>query len=89
MAISEELKRRIVFQQHDLLKDPYQTGFDLILCRNVFIYFTSETQKRLTARFVQSLKPGGYFIVGSAEQIVDPASFQLDRVSYCIYQKKL
>jgi len=47
----------------------------LILCRNVFIYFTSETQKRLTARFVQSLKPGGYFIVGSAEQIVDPARF--------------
>lgn len=89
MAISDKIKSNVVFKRHDLLKDPYQSGFDLILCRNVFIYLTSETQKRLIAKFVQSLQPGGYFIVGSAEQIVDPTSYHLRRVSYCIYQKGL
>lgn len=87
MAIHDGIKDSVVFQQHDLLKDPYQFGFDLILCRNVFIYFTSDTQRRLINKFVQSLKPDGYFIVGSAEQIMDPASYRLRRVSYCIYQK--
>lgn len=86
-AITESIKRQVSFKKHDLLKDPYERNFDLILCRNVFIYFTSETQARLIKNFVQSLKPNGYFIVGSAEQIMDPASFGLQRVSYCIYQK--
>lgn len=86
-SISEAIKNMVVFKQHDLLKDPYDRGFDLILCRNVFIYFTSDTQKRLISNFVNALNPSGYFIVGSAEQIMDPGSFGLDRVSYCIYQK--
>lgn len=86
--ISEEIKKMVTFVQHDLLRDPYQKDFDLILCRNVFIYFTNETQKRLTERFIDSLKPGGYFIVGSAEQIMNPAVFGLNRVNYCIYQKQ-
>jgi len=86
-AIADSIKGMVVFKQHDLLKDPYERNFDLILCRNVFIYFTSTTQKRLITSFVQSLNPGGYFIVGSAEQIMDPASFGLERVSYCIYRK--
>lgn len=85
--LDEGIKGQVVFKQHDLLKDPYEKNFDLILCRNVFIYFTSETQKRLIANFVQSLNPGGYFIVGSAEQIMDPASYGLERYSYCIYRK--
>ncbi len=87
-TIREEIKKQVVFQQHDLLKDPYQSNFDLILCRNVFIYFTSETQKRLINKFMQALKPHGYFIVGSAEQIMNPAGYRLARVSYCIYQKE-
>ena len=85
--IDESIKRQVVFKQHDLLRDAYERNFDLILCRNVFIYFTSETQKRLITSFVQSLKPSGFFIVGSAEQIMDPASYGLQRVSYCIYKK--
>ncbi|NLM42275.1 MAG: protein-glutamate O-methyltransferase CheR [Firmicutes bacterium] len=86
-AIAESIKSLVVFRRHDLLKDPYERNFDMILCRNVFIYFTSETQKRLITNFVQSLVPNGYFVVGSAEQIMDPTSFGLQRVSYCIYQK--
>lgn len=86
-TIDESIKKQVTFKQHDLLKDAYERNFDLILCRNVFIYFTNDTQRRLIANFIESLKPSGYFIVGSAEQIMDPASYGLQRVSYCIYQK--
>ena len=86
-VIHDSIRKQVTFRQHDLLKDPYQRGFDLILCRNVFIYFTAETQKRLINNFAAALQPGGYFIVGSAEQIMDPGSYGLQRVSYCIYQK--
>ncbi|HPT83053.1 MAG TPA: protein-glutamate O-methyltransferase CheR, partial [Limnochordia bacterium] len=51
-AIADSIKNMVVFKQHDLLKHPYERNFDLILCRNVFIYFTSETQKRLITKFV-------------------------------------
>lgn len=88
-VIHENIKKEVVFKKHDLLRDRYERNFDLILCRNVFIYFTSETQHRLIANFVESLNPSGYFIVGSAEQIMDPAKHGLERVSYCIYQKTL
>ncbi|HOB07949.1 MAG: protein-glutamate O-methyltransferase CheR [Limnochordia bacterium] len=85
--LKEIVKRQVKFLKHNLLTDPYHKGFDLILCRNVFIYFTSEIQNRLIKQFVASLKQGGYFVVGSAELIINPAVYGLDRVSYCIYQK--
>lgn len=87
-TISDDIKRYVSFNRHNLLTDHYDTGYDLILCRNVFIYFTSEVQKELTSRFVQALRPGGYFVVGSAEQIMNPNSFGLTRTNYCIYQKQ-
>ncbi|HHT72545.1 MAG TPA: protein-glutamate O-methyltransferase CheR [Firmicutes bacterium] len=85
--ISDTLRRMVKFARHDLLQDPYPKPFDLVLCRNVFIYFTADTQKRLIHSFVDSLKPGGFFVVGSAEHIMDPHAFGLERVSYCIYAK--
>ncbi len=88
-VIDEKIKKQVVFKTHDLLRSTYERDFDLILCRNVFIYFTSETQQRLITNFVRSLKPSGYFIVGSAEQIMDPGSYGLQRVSYCVYRKTL
>lgn len=86
--ISDSIREKVKFVQHNLLTDPYEKNFDLILCRNVFIYFTNEIQKELTSKFVDSLNNGGYFIVGSAEQIMNPNQFGLTRVSYCIYQKQ-
>lgn len=85
--ISDKVKQKVRFKKHNLLTDQYKKGYDLIMCRNVFIYFTTEIQKELTVKFVDSLKNGGYLIVGSAEQIMNPSQFGLTRVSYCIYQK--
>ncbi|NLM26014.1 MAG: protein-glutamate O-methyltransferase CheR [Firmicutes bacterium] len=85
--LKDLVRKHVIFKQHNLLTDPFPKGYDLILCRNVFIYFTAEVQRELTEKFVESLNPGGYFVVGSAEQIMNPAQFGLSRVSYCVYQK--
>ena len=84
--LSDNIKRLVRFEG----KTPGGSliGFHLILCRNVFIYFTPETQMFLTKKFSESLIPGGIFIVGSAENLMEPEVANLKRVSYCIYQRE-
>lgn len=70
-AINEEIKQRVDFQRHDLLRDPYGGDYDLILCRNVVIYFTEEAKEQLYRRFFQALRPGGVLFVGGTECILN------------------
>ncbi|MGI6036985.1 MAG: CheR family methyltransferase [Limnochordia bacterium] len=84
--ILPSLKRGITWQVHNLLRDPFPNGFDLILCRNVFIYFTWETQKLLLEKFCRSLRKDGFFVSGSSEQMINPEEFGLIRRAHCIYQ---
>lgn len=70
-AIDGEIKSCIEFKQHNLLLDKFETGFDLILCRNVVIYFTEEAKDVLYRRFLKSLKPGGVMFVGGTEAILN------------------
>lgn len=67
--VSPALKRNITFRKHNLLADSFDTGFHLIVCRNVVIYFTEEAKDKLYARFYQALLPGGVLFVGSTERI--------------------
>lgn len=85
--IDSSLKGKIVFKEHNLLKDAYPSDQDVILCRNVFIYFTQEVQQDLIASFTKSLKPGGYFIIGSSEFIPAPETFGLKKAFFSVYQK--
>ena len=43
--VKDEIKKTVTFKQQNLLKDRYDTGFDLIVCRNVMIYFTEEAKR--------------------------------------------
>jgi len=65
------LKKLIRFRKHNMLEDRFQIGFELMLCRNVVIYFTDETKAALYERFFASLKPGGYLFVGGTERIAN------------------
>lgn len=62
--IKPEIKRRVHFKQHDLLKDPYNGPFDVIVCRNVTIYFKSDARDAVYQKFSDALV-GGHFVYGS------------------------
>ena len=69
--ISDEIKKCVTFKQHNLLRDAYPENFDLIVCRNVLIYFTDEAKLDIYKKFNKSLKQGGYLFIGSTEQIIN------------------
>ncbi len=69
--LQESVKERVEFQRHNLLLDKFDSGFDLILCRNVVIYFTEEAKDALYRRFFAALKPGGVLFVGGTEAILN------------------
>ncbi|QGG47880.1 CheR family methyltransferase [Heliorestis convoluta] len=85
--VKDDLKRHIKFQQQNLLKDSFETNFDLILCRNVVIYFTEETKTILYKRFHQSLRKGGILFTGSTEQIFQARELGLTTAATFFYQK--
>lgn len=80
-AVSPAIKQKIEFKRHNLLKDPFESGFDLILCRNVVIYFTEEAKDQLYANFLKALKPGGILFVGATEAILN-----FRKLGYTSYQ---
>ena len=86
-AIKPEIKMSVDFKRHNLLKDPFERNFDLILCRNVVIYFTEEAKAELYKNFFKALKPGGILFVGGTESILN--SRQIGYVTYkpFFYQK--
>lgn len=69
--ISEEIKSRVEFRKHNLLKDPYIDKCHMIVCRNVLIYFTEEAKQDIYKKFNESLVKEGMLFVGSTEQITN------------------
>jgi len=65
--IRQFLRDAIVFARHDLLRDPPFTRIDLVLCRNLLIYFTPDAQKRANGVFQFALRPGGVLVLGTSE----------------------
>ncbi|MFC0214854.1 CheR family methyltransferase [Paenibacillus chartarius] len=87
--VSDELKRSVKFQKQNLLLDGFDSGFDLIVCRNVIIYFTEEAKHVLYQKFANALKPGGLLFVGSTEQIFTPGQYGLEPAETFFYRKKV
>ncbi|MBR4343844.1 MAG: protein-glutamate O-methyltransferase CheR [Lachnospiraceae bacterium] len=87
LQISDEVKRCVLFKEHNLLKDPYPDNFDLIMCRNVLIYFTDDAKNHIYEGFNRALKKGGYLFLGTTEQILKPAEFGFTSVSSFFYKK--
>ena len=85
--ISDEIKACVEFKEHNLLKDTYPTNYDLIVCRNVLIYFTEEAKDEVFAKFLKSLKKGGILFIGSTEQIVNYRELGYARKNSFFYEK--
>ncbi|MBL0103303.1 MAG: protein-glutamate O-methyltransferase CheR [Bacteroidetes bacterium] len=88
IEFGERLKKHIQFQQHDLVKDEAPGSFDLVLCRNVMIYFSHALQTAVTARLAGGVRCYGYLAVGMQESLVNKAH-QLTAIDndYQIYRK--
>jgi chemotaxis methyl-accepting protein methylase len=67
--LSDYIRKRVVFKKHDLRESPPSHGFDLILCRNVLIYFSRNQAETLFQRFHSALKPNGYLVLGKCELV--------------------
>ncbi|NIK12304.1 CheR family methyltransferase [Alkalibacillus almallahensis] len=87
-VLSDDVKRCVKFSKHNLLADQYKSTYDLIVCRNVLIYFTEEAKRQVYQLFSQSLVPGGVLFVGSTEQIFDPQQFNLSVARTFFYEKQ-
>ena len=85
--VKDRLKRRVQFQVHDLLKSPFESGLQLILCRHVVIYFTEEAKDILYRKFVNSLVDGGVLFVGGTEIIPRSREIGLETMSVSFYRK--
>ena len=68
-GISDEIKRHIVFDFHNLMHEGGYKDFDAVFCRNVLIYFDDETQKKVIDKFQRALVPQGYLVLGHAETL--------------------
>lgn len=76
--VADPLRAAVRFAVGDLGRDPPpRTGYDLIVCRNVLIYFSREAQERLLHRFADALRPGGLLMLGKVESLVGTARDRL------------
>lgn len=88
MTVSRELRSRVQFHRQNLIEDLRPLGrFDVIMLRNVMIYFDLETKRSLVPRLQDMLTPGGHLIIGSSESLnaipsrlrmVEPSIYRLD-----------
>lgn len=87
-SVKESLKENVKFERRDLLKDNLGNGYDLVICRNVMIYFKEEAKEELYKKFYQSMNKGGILYVGSTEQIFKPDDFGFEVIKPFFYRKK-
>lgn len=86
--VIDALRQRVDFKPLNLLKDSFGSGYDLILCRNVTIYFDPPVKAALTARFRDALRPGGYLFIGATEALLGHEGDGFNRQAGNFYRKE-
>ncbi len=85
--VSGEIRQAVDFRRGNLLEDPFPEAVNLVLCRNVVIYFSAETKRRLYRKFFESLAPGGFLMVGATEQIFGYREIGFEAAGPFLYRK--
>lgn len=85
--IDNKMKSMVTFKKHDLILDRYEKDFDIIVCRNVVIYFNTDVKNAIYKKFAESLKPGGLLFVGATESIYNYREYGFEKASTFIYRK--
>jgi len=85
--VKDKIRQKVEFKKHNLLMDPFEKGFDLIICRNVVIYFADEAKKQLYHRFYDSLKDGGAFFMGGTETLLGNYDIKFEKICSSFHRK--
>ena len=85
--VTDEIRRKITFRRQDLLSDPYPSDLDVILCRNVVIYFTDEAKQHIYNGFAKALRPGGLLFIGGSEMIMRSGDMGFRTAGTSMYQR--
>jgi chemotaxis protein methyltransferase CheR len=84
-VVNDRLRGNVRFDAHNVLAATPWRDFDLILCRNVLIYFDEARRAEAVARLVRALKPGGWLLVGYSEALRDHP--ELTPEAHAVYRK--
>jgi len=86
--IDKSIRGMMLFGQHDLSQMPAFPHLDLLICRNVLMYFTAELQRRVLESFAFALRHGGYLMLGSAETTRPLTEFfSVEQSAHKIYRR--
>lgn len=86
-VVKDEIKKFVSFEKQDLLGSRYPKDVQVIVCRNVTIYFKLEARDEVYRKFSESLSKGGLLFTGATETINEPSKFNLEKVETFIYRK--
>jgi len=82
-----KLLKQSTYRELNLLKDRFGTDYDLIVCRNVMIYFEADVKAALIRRFREALRPGGVLFIGATEALLGGDAEGLDRLGGNFYAR--
>ncbi|GAA3662210.1 CheR family methyltransferase [Asaccharospora irregularis] len=89
-VVVDDIKNLVEFKYFNLNDNLgwYNGKYDVIFCRNVMIYFDNPTKQKLSQKLYESLKPGGYLIIGMSENLSNLQT-DFERVKPSVYRKRL
>jgi two-component system CheB/CheR fusion protein len=87
LRMKKELRERILFSHHDLLRDPPFSRLDLVTCRNLLIYLERGLQDRVFELFRYALRPSGYLFLGESESAPEHQGFRAPDREHRIFQR--
>ncbi|MGI6621152.1 MAG: CheR family methyltransferase [Bacillota bacterium] len=86
-VVADTIKRMVSFRRHDLLASEYPGNMDLIICRNVLIYFSERSKQDVLTRLAASLRSGGVLFMGATEAIFNPQHYGLTQIFPFFYRR--
>ena len=86
-TVDIKIRNMVSFKKHDLILQDYEGQFDLIVCRNVVIYFNQDIKDEIYKKFSNSLIKGGLLFVGATESIYNYKEYGFEKASTFIYRK--
>ena len=86
--VKKTIRDMILFRRFNLNNEvyPFKNQFDIIYCRNVMIYFDSESKEKIISKFYRYVKPGGYLVIGCSESL-NNLKHPFKQVAGSIYRK--